>query len=624
MAAGKDGTGQYKAQKTYEKRYQKYTKNSSNKNENIFEQKLNNELLKYYSELIQFTDMVTIQIIYTNLETIFLKYFFYNKVRKEILIINTPHQYAHYVHTENRLYRSTLQLLKLLKEAILCEEEIQEERKRGDEIKKKLNCQIFEEEESLNVVTGKILEQNEEEIDEIKETNCGKLLDYRGIGRNSMYLKEKNVVDRLIEYQEKIKQKYCETDNYRGILSPSEASIAQSIFLDRDNAMFSKQCLYDYYLEYRHRYLKYHQRYIQLTDLIVKELEACLLLCQSLSTTISLAPKVQSSNHTNENISSSICEEEECILRMFDLEMAFQDLYSLQHELMTLVQVIHSLMIAMEITYYENIYQYSQSNPLLPSNLSSTTHQSRYKVSYTLSNLSIVTSALRSFNPSCPISSTYVIRCLYPSYSLSAVYLGYYFLTQEVNSRFKDSIPETERSRPSSRQNRLKEDSISYKSLLPMEEEGSIISSSQTSSRTESTKRKVFNPTKGRKMKYPTKEEVANKLTSKLGLPEEKQVDVEELLKDEKPSLDNQPINQPSLDIQHNLPKIPSAKFQQPSQSQPPSKLHDPQIKKTDTHLPPIPLLTTPPMNQSEADRDDISALTSPGGYQSERISSRN
>lgn len=594
----KDGLMGQKPQQTHEKRYQKYIKNSSNRNEMTPELKLNNDLLKYYSELIQFGDMLTVRVVYTNLESIFLKYFLFNKVKREILIINTPHQYAHYVTNDNRLYRHTLQTLRLLKDAILSEEEIQDERKRGDEIKRKINCQIFEEE----VLSGVALENDEDDLDSIQELN-GKIVEFRGIGRSSTYAKEYQLVDQLTQSRDKLTHKYADIDNYKGILYHSPTSMTQHIYLDRDSSM-TKKGLYDYYLEYRRRYLIYHKRYISLTTLIVDELEECFLLCQSLSTSISVSPTFQSlDNFTMEEDTPTF--DEECIHRMQGLEMIFQELYSLQHELMTIVQIIHSLMFAIEITYYENIFKYSQSNPLSPSNISPTHQQTpskRRKFSYTQSTATAISTALRVFNPSCPVSSSHVIRCLYPCYSLSAIYVGYYFLSQEIYSRFKDAIPEVEKLRPSSRQTRLKEDSISYKSLLPVEEE-SVASSSQTSSRnTESVKRKPFNPTKGRKMKYPTKEEFEKKPSSKI-LPNN-EVDVDS----------------PQTGVEEiNLPKISA--ICQPASDYPES--HKSQSIKVDAPLPSIPLSSSR-KSHGEVDKDDVSALTSPGGSQSERFSSKN
>lgn len=624
-----------KPQQTFEKRYQKYLKvNKTNQingqYETTLEQKLHQELLQFYFELIQFQSRLTIQIHYTNLEFIYQKFFIYNSIKKEILVINTPHQFAHYVTDDHRLYKLTILLLKLLKNLILNEEEIRNQIQKGKEIKKKMKCEIIWNETFLEreIREGRseIDETNEkdlgmfhgedgfdDEVDEKKpnkerKDNTGKILDIRGIGRKDENQQEQEEVDELISQRGEIMKRYGLNENYRGILSSSSQGNRFDIdhlFLDRDPSTFAwnPSCggggLYHCYLDYRRRYLVYHLRYSNLTTQLVQELEECFLLCQSLGKHHSPPAVALHESPISDLLSLSLIEEK-CIERMKCLEMMFQDLLSLQHELLTLLQIIHSTLIAMEMAYYENIYQFSQTNPLNPSNIAPSTR----KFAYTRASSVEFSSYLRVYNPSCPISSAHIIRCLYPTYALSAIYLGYFYLSEEVESRFIESLPDLEKPKSISRliSKENQDDSISYKSLLSLEE-GTLDSSSQTSSlKSENVKkRKSFKPTKGRKMKYPTKEELKKKKAFLEKMNEEPPQETEGVEGGPNESNVTKNFALVESNSQIGFPLIRSPKSQATLQSNLGSKLSLPLIPASSRTI------------QSGERDDDISALTSPG-----------
>jgi hypothetical protein len=655
-------------QQTHEQRYSKYLKNSSKTSSasaasHSLEQKYNDELLKYYTVLSQHINTgrhATLVILPTNLERIFLKFFVFNKIKKEILILNTPHQYAHYVTADQRLYKSTLLILRLLRELIEGEECIAEERKRGVWMGKKIKCEIFRQEEDGEC---------EEEVERRDEE--GRLIEPHGIGREGEYEKEKKIVEEMLMNRDKVMTRYGTSENYKGILSPYPGPpVIDPIFLDRDPPTQPQGGgLYDLYLDYRSRYLSCHQRYCHLTNLIVIELEDCFTLCQTLSISTHLSPS-SSSVHPLESfslpsslllsipydnsLSSSMTLEDICLHRLTCLEMIFHEISSLQDQLMTRLQIIHSILLAIEISFYENIFQFSQiPSHTLPLTLSSDSlerqtispinhtpydRKGKRKDSYVYTNSENNLLLSRVYNPSCPISATYMIRCLYPTYSLSAIYLGYHFLVQEIEGRFNDSLPESKAksSRPNSRQGQQQQkdaDLISYKSLLPLEEELSVDSDQSSSKRSTSVskKKKIFNPTKGRKMKFPTPKQVTDEPPQKED--GEKVCEESDGEEESMTSLTTPPIEQYEKELTTSLPPILSGRSHQSSSAHPtaresiPLQQQDSEVAiKNDSSmilLPPILLPSRATNSCDENDKDDVSALTTPGGYQSDRISSR-
>jgi hypothetical protein len=529
-----------------------------------------------------------------------------------------------------------------------------------------------------------------------------KVFDVRGIGREEENEQEQQDLSDLIHHREKIMKHFGMNGNYRGILSSSSSSSSQAngfeinhIFLDRDPKTLPHGAsvgLYDCYLDYRQRYLLYHSRYVSLTTLLVQELEQCFLLCHSLSTSTASPSRPDvihsSTSHSLHTHSVSDQEqerlgeeeeaeqeqenwqeddeqpylsvaqqlEEKCIEKMKCLEMMFHDLLSLQHELLTLLQIIHSSLIAIEMAYYENIFQFSQTNPLTPSNIAPSTR----KFSYTRASSMEFSSYSRVYNPSCPISSAHLIRCLYPTYALSAVYLGYFYLTQEVASRFNDSLPETKQQRPNSRPNNqqqlqlqqqlhqlhCEEDSISYKSLIPLEEgseaepwggaDATADSISLTSSSLKSgsiTKRKAFNPTKGRKMNYPTKGELKKKQAAMLhlGNPGEKMNEEQQhhqqsqAAGEQNEDEEDEEGGGRAVIVEKNLggkvsgsfPPLQSSRSQTSIETSAKAKPQGLQNNAgSKSSLPLIPLSSR---TIQSGERDDVSALTTPGGSHSNR-----